>query len=258
MEKYKLTGETRMLRGHTLHRVRALKDFGSIKAGDLGGWVESESNLSQDGNCWVSSDAVVCGSANVYGDAQVCGNAEVFGNAIVCGDARVFGNAEVFGNAIVYDNANVYDDAQVYGDANVYDGAWVYDDAEVSGGAKIYGNAVVCGDAQVYGKALISGMAWVCGDAIVCGDARVFGGAWIFGNAVVKSCRDYALIRNFWSSGRWITYTRSNRMWTVGCFRGTGEELVKKAYADSEEKGKCYEAFVETVEKVYGILEKRN
>ena len=52
------------------------------------------------------------------------------------------------------------------------------------------------------------------------------------------------------SSGRWFTYTRSNKKWAVGCFYGTGEELIKKAYADSKVSGKCYEAIVRAVETI--------
>ena len=39
-------------------------------------------------------------------------------------------------------------------------------------------------------------------------------------------------------------------MWRVGCFYGNGEELIKKAYADSELSGKCYEAIVRAVETI--------
>ncbi len=49
---------------------------------------------------------------------------------------------------------------------------------------------------------------------------------------------------------RWFTYTRSNRKGKVGGFYGTGDELVKKAYADSEKSGKCYEAIVRAVETI--------
>lgn len=37
----------------TLYSIRALRDFGDVKAGDFGGWIESEDNLSQAGDCWV-------------------------------------------------------------------------------------------------------------------------------------------------------------------------------------------------------------
>ena len=89
MKKYELTTETKVVSGHTLYRIRALVAFGSVDTGELGGWIEKESNLAQDGNAWVY------GSARVYGNARVCGNAEVYGNAEVCGDAKVCGDAAI-------------------------------------------------------------------------------------------------------------------------------------------------------------------
>ena len=53
MKKYRLTEETKVINGHTLHRIEALKDFGGVKKGELGGWIEKEDNLSHDGNAWV-------------------------------------------------------------------------------------------------------------------------------------------------------------------------------------------------------------
>lgn len=85
------------------------------------------------------------------------------------------------------------------------------------------------------------------GDAWVSGNAVVYGNAWVSGDAVVSKLNDYIVFKNNWSSGRYFTYTRSNKMWTVGCFYGTGEELVKKAYQDSEDSGKHYEAYVNLV-----------
>ena len=113
--KYELTNETREFHGRVLHRIRALKDFGSVRAGDLGGWVEKEDNLSQFGACWVYGDAQVFENARVYGNARVCGNALVTGNAQVYGNARVTGNARVCENARVYGNALVCENARVYG-----------------------------------------------------------------------------------------------------------------------------------------------
>ena len=88
-------------KGHILHRIEALKDFGIVKAGDKGGWIEKEENLSQYGDCWVYDMSKVYDSAKVYDDAIVYGNARVFGNAEVFGNALVCSNAEVFGNAKV-------------------------------------------------------------------------------------------------------------------------------------------------------------
>ena len=121
--KYKL-GEKHPT--ENLYRVVALKDFGYVKAGDIGGWVKSGRNLSQDGDCWVRGNAWVYGNARVYGNAQVFSDAQVYGNAQVFSDAWVYGNAQVYGNTKVYGNAQVYGNAWVSGNAEVYDNAWVY------------------------------------------------------------------------------------------------------------------------------------
>ena len=176
--KYEFTGETKIVYGRTLRRIKAIVAIGATVApGDIGGWIESENNLSVSGDAWVS------------------------------GNACVFGNACVSGSACVYDNARV------------------------SGNARVSDDACVCGN------------ACVSGDACVCGDARVSGDA------------DYMTFKNSWSSGRWFTYTASNKKWNVGCFYGTGDELVRKAYSHSELSGKCYEAIVRAVEAIEAAKE---
>ena len=67
--KYILTKESIQFGGRTFYRIKALKDFGDVKAGDLGGYIEKELNLSQGGNCWVSDNAVVLGNARVRDNA---------------------------------------------------------------------------------------------------------------------------------------------------------------------------------------------
>ena len=143
-KKYELTDETQEWNGRTLHRIRALADFGDVKAGELGGWIEKEENLSHNGNAWVYGDAWVCGDARVCGDAQVYGDAWVYGDAQVCDNARVCDNALVRGDAQVCGDAWVCDNAQVYGDA------WVYGDAQVYGDARVCGDAQVCGNAEIF------------------------------------------------------------------------------------------------------------
>ena len=82
MKKYKLTNEKHP-HYPKLRRIKALIDFDCVKKGDLGGWIEKEGNLSQEGNCWVY------GSALVFGSARVCGSALVFGSARVCGEMKI-------------------------------------------------------------------------------------------------------------------------------------------------------------------------
>ena len=157
--------------GRTLYRIKATTDFGDVKKGELGGYIEKDGNLSHLGNSWVT------------------------------------------------DNARVTDDAMVSGNARVSDNARVTDDARVSGNARVSDNARVSG------------------------------------NARVSELGDVIVFKNHWSSGRHFTYTKSNKMWKVGCFYGTGAELIAKAYKDSEVSGKHYESYVNLVlelEKIDG------
>ncbi|WP_412058426.1 hypothetical protein [Bartonella sp. DGB2] len=133
-KKYQLTNETREIDGHTLYRIKALRDFGDIKAGDLGGFIESKRNLSHKGNCWVADNACV------FDRAWVCGDAVITGYALVTGEALVSGNAQVSG------------------------------DACVSGKAHVTGNAQVSGNTYFLGNAQVSSYADICKDTVITGE----------------------------------------------------------------------------------------
>lgn len=109
----------------TLSRIRALTDIPmhNVKKGDLGGYIESESNLSHEGSAWVANEA------KVYGEAQV------FENALVKDNAEIFGGSKVYGNAKVNNTAEVSNGAKVFGNAEISG------DAKVIFGAEVYGNA---------------------------------------------------------------------------------------------------------------------
>lgn len=240
MNKYELTTETLQFAGHTLHRIKALKDFGSVKAGQFGGWIENEKNLSQDDNAWI------------YGKAMAFDDAKVFDNARVFGYAKVYGKAKIFCNAIVSDYAKVYGKANVYSNAKVSNCAEVYDDAEVSDNALVYGYAKVCNNAKIFDYTKVYDFAEVYGNV------RIYGNATIKGDAKVHDAVDYIVFKNFWSSERYFTWTRSNNMWSVGCFYGTGEELINKAYNDSEKSGREYERVVRYVESILADEQKKS
>ena len=128
--KYVLTDQTFKINDVTLHRIQAVRTFETIdgktvKNGDLGGWIQSEANLSQKGKCWVDDEAAVYGKAKIYDDA------------LAYGDVIVKDNTEVYDRAVLADYVIIKDDVKVYGDAKVYG------TAEVCGNARVYGNAEV-------------------------------------------------------------------------------------------------------------------
>lgn len=135
------------------HRIRALEYIGEdVEPGDLGGFVESEDNLSQEGVCWIFNDAIACESA------LVSGNAVLKDQAVARGTALVSNNAEVGGKAIVQDYAIVLE-------------GYVSESAHICGKAKLTkelnseGIPEVSGDAFVYGT--LSGSVHCCGEAII-------------------------------------------------------------------------------------------
>ena len=83
MKKYELTTDTKSIFGKRYFRIRTPVDFGNVSKGDLGGYIESEDNLSNDtgyGNAWVGGEAYVGGDARVVGEAHVDGEAYVDSN----------------------------------------------------------------------------------------------------------------------------------------------------------------------------------
>lgn len=57
----------------SVRQIRALKDIPchNVKVGDLGGYVENETNLSQEGDCWIESGCVVSGPIKIAENAYV-------------------------------------------------------------------------------------------------------------------------------------------------------------------------------------------
>lgn len=248
-KKYELTDETIEHNGHILHRIRALRDFGSVKRDQLGGFVESEANLYHDGDCWVFHEAKVYGNAKVRENATVLHDAEVYNSATICCNATVNGFAKVYDSALVSGHARLLDWAEVFELAHVSGSATISDHAKVYGGASVSGSAQVDDTATVRGNARILGCVIVADNATI-DNTHVHGNAVIAGDAKVSDIADFLVFKNWWSSGRYFTWTRSNNMWRVGCFYGTGEELIKKAKEDSPEKGREYERIVRYVESI--------
>jgi len=134
------------------------------KMGEKGGWIEQMSNLSQDGDCWVSNGGIVCGNGYVGDDVRLS-SGEVGENARVCGSAKIGGEVGIGGNAYVYGNAFIGGSARI----------------AVKGTARVCGK--VSGQAVVEGSAYVGEKGSVGGNAVVKGNAQVFGK--VEGNAVV-------------------------------------------------------------------------
>lgn len=218
IKKYESTDETITLKdGVVLHRIRALKSFGDITKGDLGGWIEKEDNLSHNDNAWVYDNAKVYDNACIYDNAKVYGNACVYNDACVSSKACVYGNAKVYNKAKVHDNAWVCDNAWVHDNAWVYGNACVYENACVGGKTCVYNDARVYGYAKVYGYARAYGYAKVYGNACIL-DEQIIGIVSLpYKDIFQHQCKERMLT---------AILTLDNRiLYTIGCQENITEEI---------------------------------
>ena len=103
-KKYELTSISKVVNGCTVYRIKALKDFGDVEKGNIGGYIQSEKNLSQEDDCWIFDNAIVYDNAEVYGDAKIFGNAEVYGDAILSENANIESNDDF---SIIYNFGSI-------------------------------------------------------------------------------------------------------------------------------------------------------
>src|SRR5450756_841741 len=157
-KKYELVLDQQIVvGGTTLYRIRALKDFGKVKAGNLGGFIGSERNLSQDGDCWVADEGQVYDEAVVSDGALVYGRGRVYGHGRVSDKGQVLGNGQVFENGWVFKNALVFDNAKVFGAAQVRDNGLAYGDSEIFDNVRVVNCGQVCDHACIGGRTVVDG-----------------------------------------------------------------------------------------------------
>ena len=178
--KYEL-GKQKSKDGKTFYKIRALKPFSFyyrnkfyiVKKGEDGGWVSSESNLSQKGNCWIDKDSVVADNARVEDnalvfDSRICGNVIIKDFAIIKNNSFLAQNvliekkaivdkSDIFNNALVTDNAYIYlskivNNVEVYGYSKVYNcellGSLWIEDSELNK-KKLSGNKKIKGETNI-------------------------------------------------------------------------------------------------------------
>lgn len=241
-KKYELTNESMELTGGvTLYRIRALRDFADVKKGQLGGFVQSEYNLSHTDNAWAYHDAMVFGSARVIGNAQVYGTATVKDSATVKDFAKVEDSAKVFGDAVISEFAKVGEHAVVSGSAMVQGRARVLGFASVEGRATIKDDAWVNGYASVHDYSVIGALTSLGGITQVHNHSKIlsrgdapaslYSNAVIRGNASIVRPNDILVISPLGSRYDRLTAYLNEQGGidvTTGCFHGSLSEFKKQ------------------------------
>lgn len=174
-KKYKLTDDYKFYNGQTLYRIQALKDFGRVHNGDRGGFVHSEENLSQEGYCWITDNAIVCDNA------VVCDDAVIYDNAVVCGNSLIKGHSVIMNHSLISDSQVI--------------NAVTRDYAKITDGACIRDYSVIGGEAQVSNKVVVSNSTT------------------LKGTTQIKHQNDFITFQLWWEPSASITYVFQNETW---------------------------------------------
>jgi len=185
MKKYELTSEFITINRTKLYRIKALKDFGDVKMGDLGGFIEKEENLAQEGDCWVYDRAIVRDKARIYDNVRIKNRAVVKDNAEISFDAQILDSAVVGDNAVVSIQAIVRNSSRIDGNAHVCGSCIIHQDAHITQKATVKGKANISGLSVIGGNAVIDDCAIVSDYAVIKGNAIVKGNSIIEERAIV-------------------------------------------------------------------------
>ena len=185
--KYELTNISMEFGIKTLYRIRALKDFSDVKVGDLGGWVQSEDNLSQKGECWIYDEAKCMDNARMYDDSCMYGYSEMYDSSRMHGDSKMHNYSEMHDYSIMYsyskmyDNAEMHDNSKMYGNSIMYGNSMMFDYSEMFDDSAMYGNStmngysIMFGNSELYDDSEMHGRSRMYGDSILKDEEKLYG-----------------------------------------------------------------------------------
>ena len=132
MRKYRLSEEQRAFsyqedgfkKSVLLRQIIAIADFNDVIAGTAGGWIDSETVLAQEGNCWIYDQ-----------------NALAFGGTVISGNTRITGTSVLWGEVCTTDNTWI-DNSEISQGVHVSDSVTIRD-------------SIVCGQCRIFGQVCI-------------------------------------------------------------------------------------------------------
>lgn len=218
MDKYKILYDNKIeiYDGIYLYRIQALKDFDDVKAGDIGGYVQSEKNLYQEGNCWIYDNAIAYNNSSVIDNAKIKDNVILSDNAVVMDDAVVKDAAYIFGNSHIMEKTQISGYPHI-DDFSVIKNATISDYVEIAGNTVIDGNVIIkdmcrITDSRILAydqdedypdsKIIIDKRAWV-------EDCEIRG----YDIVISCDCRDSEILDN----AKIYSYLRDAKIGTNGC-----------------------------------------
>ena len=172
MKKYKILMDKKNTiewEGHILYRIKALRNFGDVKKGDIGGFVESEYNLSHEGNCWI------------YNNAKAMDNSRIYDNS------KMYNNSKMYGHSEMHDNSEMYEDSVMYNDSRIYDNSAMYNNSKMRDNSVMYNNSKMCNNSEMHNNSML------CDNSRMHGNSKMYDYSRMYNNSVMY---DYSRIYN--------------------------------------------------------------
>lgn len=219
-KKYELTDETIMFEDTVLYRIRALKDIPSAVKGDLGGFVRSEENLSQEGDCWIFPESKVVGNSKVSGDATILGEVTIFN------DVNITDRAMINGNLIIANNV------------------------EISGKSNIFiESGIICNKVKICDNVVISGKMRIINNVKISGDTVLIGNVRISDNSIIRSKYDFMIFKESGGNNDDVIWTKSNNKWNrFGLTKAVTKYEYKEIFCkDDEYSRKLFDKWIELI-----------
>lgn len=112
-KKYEITKDFIKIGDRILYKIRSLVDIPEImvKAGDFGGYIENEYNLSHEGNCWIKENSFIYDNGRLEEDALIMDGCIICGNAVIKGSMVLHGYMMICegvfsDNTVIYSNGD--------------------------------------------------------------------------------------------------------------------------------------------------------
>ena len=185
-KKYELSDITMKFGIKTLYRIRALKNFSDIKKGDLGGWVSSENNLSQEGNCWIYNEAKCMDNARMYDNSCMYDYSEMYDSSRMHGDSKMYNYSEMHNSSRMYGYSKMYDSSEMHDSSTMYGNSIMYGNSMMCGYSKMFDNTEMFDDSAMYEDSVMNGYSIMFGNSELYDDSEMHGRSKMYGDSILK------------------------------------------------------------------------
>ena len=267
-KKYELVmDDVYYLKNTHLFRIRALRDFGDVKKGDLGGYVQSERNLSHSGDCWLYNYSKCYNNGRVTKNAKLLGRSEVkeyataTDNVVMMDYSTAQGDAYLGGSVIMRNWAVAGENCRVTENATLAQHSVTGGHTTITGKPYIGGYTYARGNIEISGEGTILGGPYIQGSVKISGSYHIFGKFTLSGQAKITKDSDLMIFRNFWSqdaNGSDLVFIRPNNIYSMKGFIGSDFELINYVKENDPDNIEIFKNIIEMVAKNNLVLNTRD